>query len=410
MFRPLAVNLGFRYAHARRSMISFISLIAVAGLVLSVAVLLLVTSVINGFERELEERVLGVLPHVSVRARAPLADWADLAAQLRAGDGVLGASGFVEGTGLVAGNNRSAGVLFRGIDPASHGEVSRVEEFVTAGSMAALVPGRFGAVLGVGVAEKMGVGLGDRVTAVLPDASVTLVGVVPRQRRLEVVGIVETGSEHDARGVYLNLDDASRLYRLAGRVHGVHLRIDDLFAAAQVARWSVNTLGPDRVYATTWMRIHGNLYRAIGFQRATMFLLLSLLVGVAAFNLVSALVMVVNQRRSDVAILRTLGSDTRTLVLSFVVLGAVIGAVGVGLGLILGVGGALVIQDGFQWLQNALGVELMGQYFVNYLPAEVRLGDVLTVAGVALSLCLLSTLYPAIRAAGLEPAEVLRHE
>jgi lipoprotein-releasing system permease protein len=391
-------------------MISFISLIAVAGLVLSVAVLLLVTSVINGFERELEQRVLGVLPHVSVRAREPLIDWAELAQQLREGAGVLGASPFVEGTGLVAGNNRSAGVLFRGIDPASHSEVSRVTEFVTSGSLDALVPGSFGAVLGAGVAERMMVEVGDRVTAVLPDASVTLVGVVPRQRRLEVVGIVETGSELDNRGVYLHLADASRLFRLAGRVQGVHLRIDDLFAANQVARWAVNSIGPDRVYATTWMRIHGNLYRAIGFQRATMFLLLSLLVGVAAFNLVSALVMVVNQRRSDVAILRTLGSDTTTLVMSFVVLGALIGAVGVGLGLILGIGSALVIQDGFQWLQNALGVQLMGQYFVNYLPAEVRASDVLTVAGVAMALCLLSTLYPAIRAASLEPAEVLRHE
>ena len=410
MFYPLAVNIGLRYANSRRSFISFISIVAVAGLVLSVAVLVLVTSVMNGFERELKERILGVVPHVSIRGRTLLTDWRHDAEQLARVPGVIGVAPFIEGTGLVVANGRSAGVTFTGIDPAREVAASDLARYVTHGDVGVLVDGSFGVLLGRGVASHLRVAPGDSVTAVLPDASVSLVGLIPRQKKIKVLGIVDTQSELDQRSVYLALGDAARLFRVGAAVQGLNVRIVDLFNASNVGADAVAALGPDRVYAITWMRMHGNLYRAIEFQRAMMFLLLSLLVGVAAFNLVSALIMVVHQRRGDVAVLRTLGASTRTIVVAFLVLGGVIGVIGVSIGMLLGTGAALVVQDGYRWLESALGLQLMNQYFISYLPAQVRVVDLAAVASVALLLSLGSTLYPAYRAARLKPAEVLKHE
>jgi lipoprotein-releasing system permease protein len=410
VFYPLAVNIGLRYATSRRSFISFISIVAIAGLVLSVAVLVLVTSVMNGFERELKERVLGVVPHLTVRGVAPLENWRDDAATLAKVPGIIGVAPFIDGTGLLVANGRSSGVTFNGIDPAVEGAVSDIGKYVVSGDIDLLVDGSFGVLLGRGIANHLGVTTGDFVTAVLPDASVSLVGLIPRQKKVRVLGIVDTQSELDQRSVYLSLGDAARLFRLGRSVQGLNVRLADLFNASNAGAEAVAVLGPERVYAITWMRMHGNLYRAIEFQRAMMFLLLSLLVGVAAFNLVSALIMVVNQRRGDVAVLRTLGGGTSTIVVSFLVLGGIIGLAGVGLGLLLGTGASLLVQDGYRWLESALGLHLMSQYFISYLPAQVRVVDLVTVAAVALLLSLGSTLYPAYRAARLKPADVLKHE
>jgi lipoprotein-releasing system permease protein len=265
-------------------------------------------------------------------------------------------------------------------------------------------------IVGQRTAERLGIGVGDDVTAVLPEGTVTIVGLIPRQKRLRVVGIFDTHSELDARTAYLALGDAQRLLGVAPDAWGLHVRVADVFAAGEVAQAITALFGADRAIAVTWMRQHGNLYRAIAFQRAMMFLLLSLLVAVAAFNLVSALVMVVNQRRGDVAVLRTLGADVRTVVGSFVTLGSVIGIAGVSAGIALGAGAALVVEDGYRWLEAHLGISLMSQYFITYLPSDLRGHDVALVAGVALTLCVASALYPAWRAAALRPAEVLRHE
>lgn len=410
MFKPLAINLGVRYARSRLSFISFISVVAVVGLVLSVAVLLLVTSVMNGFERELRERVLGIVPHLTVRGRQPIAEPETLAEVLRTGPGVLGVAPFVQGAALLVGNGRSAGVMMTGIDPNAVDAVSDLRRYVAGGDLDDLGAGEFGIVVGAGVADRLDVAVGDTVVAVMPEAAVTLVGVVPRRKSLRVVGVVDTGSELDRRSAYLNIEDASRLFRLGGRVEGLELRLADVFTADDVADWALDRLGRDGYFATTWKRAHGNLYRAIGFQRVTMFLLLSLLVGVAAFNLVSALIMVVNQRRADIAVLRTMGGSTSTIVIAFMVLGSMIGFTGVGLGIALGAGASVLVEDGYSWLERLTSLDLMNQYFVNYLPSDLRVHDVVLVAAIALLLCLVSTLYPAWRAAGTEPAEVLKHE
>jgi lipoprotein-releasing system permease protein len=405
------LNLGLRYAWSGRSLSSFIGVVAVAGLVLSVAVLLIVTSVMNGFERELRERVLGVLPHVTLRASEPFRNWRELSERVAKVPGVVGVAPFVDGPGLVVKSGKSAGVTFTGIEPELQSGVSDASRYANADAFTALEPGRWGVVLGAGVAARLGADVGDSVVAVLPEASVSLIGITPRQKRLSVVGILKTASELDARAAYLAIADAARLFRAGdGAVHGLEVRLNDVFAADTEAARLIATVGSDRFYAVSWTRTHGSLYRAIAFQRAVMFLLLSLLVAVAAFNLVSALVMIVNQRRGDVAVLRTMGAGSRTIVGAFVALGSLIGLGGVGIGIALGVAGSLLVQDGYAWLERTFSIDLMNQYFVTYLPSELRVGDVVRVGGVALALSIASTLYPALRAGALRPAEVLRHE
>ena len=408
MTRAVALDVGIRYAFSRRSSISFISIIAVAGLALSVAVLVVVVSVINGFERELRERVFGMLPHLTLYGREPVvASTVDLE-KLAEMEGVLGAVPFIQQAGLAAVADRVTGVLITGIDE-NYAAVSDLNQHIEAGS-ANLVAGKFQVLLGYGVAQQLGAGVGDRVSIVLPSATVTPAGLFPRQKRFVVRGIVRSRSEIDGRAVYVQEADARRLFRLGNRVQGYQLRVTDLFAVNEIARQAVLIVGSDKVFPRTWIRTHGTIHHAIGVQKTTMFVLLSFLVAVAAFNLVSTLVMVVDQRRGDVAILRTLGSDSGTVVWAFVLLGTTLGVIGVGTGLIVGSLVSLVLPGLYAWISTTFSVELMSQYFVNYLPVQIRLTDLAGIAITALALSVLSTLYPAWRAVRLRPSEVLAHE
>lgn len=408
----LVLALGVRYAFSRRSSLSFISLVAIGGLALSVAVLVVVVSVINGFERELEVRVFGVLPHVTVQGRGSLpASEADRATLERL-RGVTGAAPFVQGTGLAAVTGHAAGVLIWGIDPDLQGRVSEYARYVegAAPGAGALVAGRYQVILGAGVARRLDVGVGDSVTLVLPTATVTPAGVMPRQKRFTVAAILRSRSEIDSRAALIHVADAQRLFRLGRGIHGYQLRLDELFAAESVAAGAVDTLGRERVYGSTWMRTHGNLYRAIGVQKSTMFVLLSFLVAVAAFNLVSTLVMIVNQRSGDIAILRTQGGGTGLIVGAFVLLGILIGATGVLLGAATGTLLARALPWIYEKVTGTFGLDLMNQYFVSYLPVEVRAADLTGIVLTALGLCVVSTIYPAWRAAVLKPSQVLAHE
>lgn len=407
MNSALIFALGGRYAFSRRSTLSFISLVAVSGLALSVAVLVIVVSVINGFERELEQRVLGVLPHVTVYGRSPLPRRdADVAALQRIPE-VTGVAAIVQGAGLAAVSDAVTGVTIFGIEPEPYERVSDYARHLEGGG---LVPGTYRVILGAGVARRLGVGIGDEVTLVLPAATVTPAGLFPRQKRFAVSGILRSRSEVDSRAAYVHLQDASKLFRLGERIHGYQLRLNDLFTADAVGAAAVARLGRERVTARSWMRTHGNLYRAIGVQKSTMFVLLSFLVAVAAFNLVSTLVMVVNQRSGDVAILRTLGSGSGTIVGAFVLLGVLLGGAGIAAGALLGTLIALGLPDLYGWITGALELDLMNQYFVSYLPVEVRPGDLTGIVVTALGLAVLSTFYPAWRAATLAPSRVLAHE
>lgn len=408
MTRAVAVELGARYAFSRRSAISFISLVAVAGLALSVAVLVVVVSVINGMERELRDRVFGMLPHLTLHGRSPFVpDPADRAA-LESVSGVQGVAALVQQAGLAAVGDRVAGVVITGIDD-HYGAVSDVFRYLESGS-GDLEPGAFDALLGAGVARDLGVTTGDVVWLVMPSATVTPAGLFPRQKRFRVSGIVRSRSEVDARSVYINESDARRLFRLGNRIQGYQLRVEDLFAVDDVARRALAVVDGGEFFPRTWQNTYGNLYHAIRVQKTTMFVLLSFLVAVAAFNLVSTLVMVVDQRRGDVAILRTLGSDGGTVVWAFLLLGITLGAIGIVTGLAVGSLVASALPGIYGWVSSTFSVELMSQYFVSYLPVEILPADLAGIAATALVLAVLSTLYPAWRAVQLKPSEVLAHE
>lgn len=379
-----------------------------AGLALSVAVLVIVVSVVNGFERELKERVLGMLPHLTLYGREPVVATVSELEALQQLPGVTGVVPFVQGAGLAAVADKVSGVLITGIEPERYAAVSDLHRYLD--PQVDLVAGEFGVLLGAGLADELRVTPGDRVTLVLPNATVTPAGLFPRQKRFTLKGIVRSQSEVDGRAAYIHQRDAQRLFRLGSRVHGYQVRLADLFQANQVAQLALEHAGRDRMFARSWMRTHGNLFRAIGIQKTTMFVLLSFLVGVAAFNLVSTLVMVVDQRSSDVAILRTLGSDTTTVVSAFVLLGTALGTTGIVAGLAVGFIISTLLPGLYAWASSSFDLDLMSQYLVSYLPVEVRLEDLLGIAVTALLLCIASTLYPAWRAARLQPAEVLAHE
>ena len=413
LFRPLAVNLGLRYARSKRSFISFVSLAALAGLALSVATLVFVLAVVAGFEREMNERVLGIVPHVVVKARVARQShldgegFGDTLAVIRGVDGVVGASAVVDSAGLLATEERIAGVSLVGVDPVEYGAVSRLFEFVRGDELKA---GSFGILIGAAVAQRLGVRRGDAVTLVLPQATMTPLGAFARQKRLRVAGVIDSGSHLDRSSAYLHRADAARLFRLGDGAQAYHVATVRALAAGPVAAAIADAVGLHRYRIGTWFRTLGNLHRAIGVTRSMLFLLLSLLVAVAAFNLVSSLVMVVNERRGDIAMLRTIGSGAGTAMGAFAVLGMVIAVVGIGVGVGAGIALGTVAEAGFPWLEEVLDTPLMGEYLIAQLPVQFVFGDIAGVAATALALCLLATLWPAWRAARLNPADVLQHE
>ena len=407
MFRPLALNIGLRYARARRSFISFVSVLALIGLALSVAILLFVQAVVAGFEHELNERILGVVPHLTVTARAPLVEHADAVDTARGVDGVVGASAVVEGVGLLASPHAVVGASLVGVVPAQYGQVSRVFEFLEGGE---LVAGAFGVALGARAAERLGVGAGDAISVVLPEATVTPLGVFPRRKRVRVVGLVDTGSLLDRHLVYLHRDDAAKLFRMGAAVHGVHVRSAAPLRIGQQRRAVLRALGGEQFRARSWFETLGDLPGAIGVTRNILFLLLSLLVAVAAFNLVSSLVMIVTERQGDVAMLRTIGAKTGLVIGAFVTLGVVIAAVGIGMGVAGGLALGALAEVGFPRLEKLLETPLMGEYLVDALPVRFAGADIGRVVATAFALCMAATIFPAWRAARLRPAEVLAHE
>ena len=409
----LAVELGLRYAFSRRGSGALIGWVAIAGLALSVAVLVVVLSVVNGFERELRERVFGVLPHAGLWGDQPFVPSTLQASQLTASPGVLGAVPIVQGSALAVAGDQVQSLLLTGAEPAAYRRVSGMEPFLEAAGTAtldALEPGGFGVILGARLAARLGVGVGDPVRLMLPLGSLTLAGMLPRQKRFRVVALLRSGSELDARAAFIHLADAQRLFRLGGQVHGYQLRLADLDAANALAGQAVRRLGEDRFFARTWQHSHGNLHRAIGAQKATLFVLLAFLVGVAAFNLISTLIMTVEQRGADIAILKTMGAASAPLIGCFVLLGALIGVVGILIGVACGTAVAAGLPAVFAWVNDGLNLDLMSQYFISYLPVAIWPSDLARIATVSFTLCVACTLYPAWRAARLLPSRVLAHE
>lgn len=411
MFKPLSLFIGLRYTRAKRrsQFISFMSLSSMIGLMLGVAVLITVLSVMNGFDRELRQRILGMVPHATIDAVEPMQQWRKLVAVAERTPGVLAAAPLTQVQAMLTANGRVSGAMISGIEPALEARVSILPGMIKAGDMNALQDGSFGIVLGRQLAAQLGVGIGDSVTLVLPEASISAAGVVPRFKRFSVVGVFQVGAEVDGLLAYVHHADAARLLRIPGKVQGVRLKVDDLFAARQINEALLARL-PPFFSGNDWTQTQGNLFNAIKMEKTMMSLLLLLIVAVAAFNIVSSLVMVVNDKRGDIAILRTLGATPGMVQRIFLVQGTVIGLGGTLAGTALGVLLSLTVSDLAAFYERLSGVHLFDAYFVNYLPSQLLWSDVVWVSLTAFGLSFLATIYPARQAGRVQPAEALRHE
>jgi len=406
---------GLRYLRARthNRFVSFISSISIVGVAVGVAVLIVVLSVMNGFERELRERILGMTAHGSlVGFGEGLEDWASLQAKVEARPGVTAAAPYVEGEAMLLNGESVSGAQVRGILPGQEARVSRLAEKLVEGELGDLAAGRWGVVLGSALARELGVGVGDRIVMAISQGNVTPAGLVPRLRRMTVTGIFDAGMyEFDRNLAFVHMDDAARLWRLGDRVTGLRLALDDMFRAPVLVRQVAVDVGGG-FYVNDWTRQHANFFRSIQLSKQMMFTILLLVVAVAAFNIVSTLVMVVKDKQGDIAILRTLGTSPSSVMAIFMIQGTLIGLAGTLAGLVLGSVLALNVEAFVHALEAVTGTRFLAAdvYFITDLPAELRIPDLAKVCGTAFVLSVISTLYPAWRAARTQPAEALRYE
>jgi len=415
---PYELTIGWRYTRAgratrRNGFISFISGVSMLGIALGVAALIIVLSVMNGFQKEVRDRMLGVVSHIEVFAPGgqALQDVNQTLAQAKAHPQVVGAAPFVAAQALVARGEEMKGAMVRGIDPAREPEVSDVATGAQAAVLAQLVPGEFGVVLGGELARSMGVVKGDRVTLIAPSGQVTPAGVVPRLKQMTVVGTFDSGHyEYDSALVFVHWEDAAKIFRLEGPT-GVRLKLKDLHQARQVAEDLSHTLSGD-LLLRDWTRQNRTWFAAVQVEKRMMFIILTLIVAVAAFNLVSTLVMTVTDKRADIAILRTLGASPRSIMGIFVVQGAMVGVIGTLAGLLLGLGVAFNIDVIVPALEHLLGASFLPQdiYLISRMPSDPRQSDIVPVAVIALLMAFVATLYPSWRASQVNPAEALRYE
>lgn len=410
------ILLGLRYVRAKRrnGFISFISLISTLGLALGIAALITVLSVMNGFQKELRTRILGVASHVQITGYDnELTDWQQVADRALQNTDVKAAAPYVSEQAMLSFDQTVRGAMVRGVLPAAEDGVADFSQHMRAGNLDDLQPGGFGVVLGIELARALRVQVGEKVTLIAPQGLVTPAAVLPRLKQFTVVGVFEAGHfEYDASLALIHMQDAQTLYRMEDRVSGVRLKLGDLFDAPRVARDLHAQMSGDGLLVGDWTRQHANFFRAIAIEKNMMFIILMLIVAVAAFNIVSMLIMVVTDKQADIAILRTLGASPASMMAVFIVQGAIIG----GGGLLLGVAGGVALASNLDVVVPAIeaiaGVSLWSAevYFIPELPSEILWSDVLTVTVIGGLLTLAATLYPSWRASRVQPAEALRYE
>lgn len=409
----LSFFIGLRYTASRRhsQLVSFISTISIVGLIISVALLVVVLSVMNGFDKELRERILAILPQASIQHIDNISDWQSLREELIDKPGIEEAAPFVQIAGMAEYRRNVAPLLINGIDVAVEKNVSAIQDFLSPELLQVL--SREGntrnIILGSGLAESLGIEAGDRVKIIIPHGSGG--NMSPTVEGLRVAGIINTGTEVDQSMALVSLGTAQALASLGNQVTGIKLKVADLFRVEAIVYPIVRDL-PYGYTSTTWVRSKGNLYQAIQMSKNLVGLLLFLIIGIAAFNLVSTLVMVTVDKQSDIAILRTLGASTQKIMAVFMVQGSVIGFLGTGLGLALGLVLAYFVQDFVRWIEAVFNFQFLRSdvYPISFVPSAVRMMDLVSIAAVALFLSFFATLYPAWRASRVKPAEALRFE
>jgi len=415
MFKPLSLYIGLRYTGAKRrtQFISFITLTSVLGIALGVTALITVLSVMNGFEAELRQRILGMTAHSTITGRSgELDNWQALQATIKGYPHIEGTAPFVKAQVMINSGRRVSGSLLRGIVPNEEIAVSDVADKMTVGKLNLLQAGKYQIVLGSELASYLGASVGEKVTIISPQVNSTPAGIIPRLRRFTVVGIFEVGMyEYDRNMAIIHIDDAKKLLRLGDNVSGLRLKLDDLFNAPQITHQIAKELY-GRYFVRDWTQAHSNFFQAIRTEKRVMFIILLLIVAVAAFNIVSTLVMVVTDKKADIAILKTQGLTPMAVMRIFIILGGIIGLVGTLLGTVGGVLLALNVETIVPAIEEFFGVNFMAAdvYYISSLPSKLVWMDVGVIAVVAFSLSLLATLYPAWQASKVNPAEVLRYE
>ncbi|MEA1051047.1 lipoprotein-releasing ABC transporter permease subunit [Lamprobacter modestohalophilus] len=414
MFRPFSLFVGLRYTRARRRnhFISFISMISMLGITLGIIALIVVLSVMNGFHKEIQERILGMASHATLSDPSGISDWQSLVDELSQRPDVLGAAPFVEIQSMLMHAGRTNAALLRGILPAQEDAVSDLRDDMIAGSVDALTAGAFNIILGRELAAVLGVGVGDKVTVVTPQLNATPVGVMPRLKAFTVIGLFEVGmSDYDRGAGFMHMEDAARLMRLGDAAEGVRLKLTDMWEAPMIAREIQYSL--DGLYRVSdWTQVHRNFFAALRTEKRMMSIILFLIVAVAAFNIVSTLVMVVTDKRADIAVLRTLGASPGRIMAIFMVQGTAIGVFGTLMGVVGGVLLGWNVEAIVASIEGLFDVHFLDPsiYYISVLPSDVRAADVIRIAAGAFLMTVLATLYPAWRAARTDPAEALRYE
>jgi lipoprotein-releasing system permease protein len=414
---PYELFVGLRYTRAKRKnhFISFISMTSMVGIALGVAALIIVLSVMNGFQAELRNRILGVASHIEITEFTnQLSQWPALAAQVQEQPNIKASAPYIMAQGMLSNGQAVQGALIRGVLPSEEDKVADLGKSMKVGKLDDLEPGAFNIILGSDLAYTLGVNVGEKIVLMAPQGQFTPTGVVPRIKQFTVVGLFQIGMyEYDSGLALIHLQDAAKLYRMGDQVSGLRLKIDNLFDAPVMTAELTKSLTPlGAYYITDWTQQHANFFKAIQLEKRVMFIILTLIVAVAAFNIVSTLVMAVTDKRADIAIMRTLGASPRSIMQIFIIQGALIGIIGTFFGAILGIVIALNIDTIIPFIENLFQVQFLAKdvYYISELPSKLEWSDTTTIIITSIILSLLATLYPSYKASKINPAEALRYE